>query len=80
MLRHLFKTLNKSMNCSTIFSKINLRKPLSTDCLFEKIKNGSLFGYLQCDLIVQDKLQPTFSKFPPKLKILTSAVTMLENT
>ena len=38
---------------------------MSTDSLHEKMKNESLFGYVQCSLIVPDKLKPTFSNFLP---------------
>ena len=30
-----------------------------------KIKDGSLFGYFQCDLIVPDELRSKFANFPP---------------
>ena len=46
------------------------KRPLSTDSLLEKIKNRSLFGYVQCDLIVPDELKPTFSNFPPIFKTI----------
>ena len=55
------------------------RGPLSTDSLLEKIKNGSFFGHVQCDLIVADELKLTLSNFPPIFKILTSAETILDN-
>ena len=44
------------------------RRPLSTDSSLDKIKNWSLFGYVQCDLIVPDKLKPKFSIFRPIFK------------
>ena len=44
------------------------KRPLSTDSLLEKIKNRSLFGYVQCDLIIPDELKLTFSNFPPIFK------------
>ena len=46
------------------------KRPLSTDSLLEKIKNRSLFGYVQCDLIVPDELKPTFSNFSSIFKKL----------
>ena len=48
------------------------KRPVSTDSLLEKIKNRSLFGYVQCDLIVLDELKPTFTNFPQYSKLLTS--------
>ena len=39
------------------------RRPLSTDSSLKKIKNGSLFGYVQCDLIVTDEMKLTFQIF-----------------
>ena len=56
------------------------KRPLSTDSLLEKMKNRSLFGYVQCNLIVPDELKPTFSIFLQYSKILTSTETILENT
>ena len=38
------------------------RRPLSRDSLLAKIKDGSLFGYVQCDLVVPD------ANFPPIFK------------
>ena len=55
------------------------KRPLS-DSLLEKIKNGSLFGFAQCELIVTDALKSTFSNFPPKIKILASAKLKLKIT
>ena len=44
------------------------KRPLSTDFSLEKIKNRSLFGCVQSDLIVPDELKPTLPNFPPKFK------------
>ena len=40
----------------------------TTDSLLPKIKEGSLFGYVQCDLVVPDELKSKFSNFPPIFK------------
>ena len=34
----------------------------------EKIRDGSLYGSIQCDLVVQDELKAKFSNFPPIFK------------
>ena len=61
-----FKTDSSVYNyVKTIFP---YKRPLSTDSLLKKKKNGSLFGYVQCDLIVPDELMTTFSIFPPIFK------------
>ena len=44
------------------------KRPLSTDSLLAKIKNGFLFGYVQCDLVVADELKSKFANFPPIFK------------
>ena len=41
---------------------------MSTYSLLDKMKNGSLFGYVPGGSIVHDELKPTFSNFPPKFK------------
>ena len=44
------------------------KKPLSTDSLLAKTKDRSLFGYVQCDLVVPDELKLKFAYFPPIFK------------
>ena len=44
------------------------KRPLSTDSLLAKIKDGSLFGNVQCDLVVPDELKSKFANFPPIFK------------
>ena len=44
------------------------KRPLSTGSLLAKIKDGSLFGYVQCDLVVPDELKSKFANFPPIFK------------
>ena len=61
-----FKTDSSIKN--HVKTKFPYKRPLSTDSLLKKIKNRSLFGYVQCDLIVPDELKPTFSNFPPIFK------------
>ena len=43
---------------------------LSTDSLMAKNVDGSLFGYVQCDLVVTDGLKSKFSIFPLIFKII----------
>ena len=44
-------------------------RPLSTDSHLAKIKEGFLFGYVQCDLVVPNELKSKFANFPPIFKI-----------
>ena len=53
-----FKTNEKIKN--HIRSKFPYKKSLSTDSLLEKISDGSLYGYIQCDLVVPDELKAKF--------------------
>ena len=38
--------------------------PFSEERLFEKIKNGTFFGYVQCDLEVPPELREHFANIP----------------
>ena len=51
-----------------IRSNFPYKRPLSFDSLLEKIRDGSLYGYIQCDLVVPDELKAKFSNFPPICK------------
>ena len=51
-----------------IRSNFPYKRPLSIDSLFEKIRDGSLDGYIQCDLVVLDELKANFASFPPMFK------------
>ena len=42
--------------------------PLSKERLLERIKNGSLFGYVQCDIEVPPELREQLANFPPIFK------------
>ena len=41
---------------------------LTQESLLAKIREGKLFGYVQCDLEVPDGLKYKFSNFPPIFK------------
>ena len=43
-------------------------KDLSLLILFWEKRDGSLYGYIQCDLVVPDQLKAKFSDFPPIFK------------
>ena len=51
-----------------IRSNFPYKWPLSTDSLLGKIRYGSLYGYIPCDLVVPVELKAKFSKFPPFFK------------
>ena len=55
-----FKTNEKIKNYSE--PTFPMKKLLSTDSFPVKIKGGSLFGYVQCDLLVPDELKSKFAK------------------
>ena len=61
-----FKTNEKSKN--HIRSNFSYKRPLSTDFLLGKIRDGSLYGYISCDLVVPDELKAKISNFPPFFK------------
>ena len=61
-----FKTNEKSKN--HIRSNFPYKIPLSTDSLLGKIRDGSLYGYISCDLVVPDELKAKISNFPPFFK------------
>ena len=61
-----FKTDDKIKN--HVRTHFPYKRPLSTDSLLAKIKDGSLFGYFQCDLVVPDELKSKFANFPPIFK------------
>ena len=44
------------------------RRSLATEQLLEEIKEGKLFGYVQCDIEVPENLRANFANFPPKFK------------
>ena len=60
-----FKTDDKIKN--HVRTRFSYKRPLSTDSLLAK-KNGSLFGYVQCDLVVPDELKSKFANSPPIFK------------
>ena len=61
-----FKTNEKIKN--HIRSIFPYKRPPSTDSLLEKIRDGSLYGYIQCDLVVPNELKAKFSNFPSIFK------------
>ena len=61
-----FKTDDKIKN--HVRPRFPYKRPLSTDSLLAKIKDGSLFGYVQCDLVVPDELKSKYANFPPIFK------------
>ena len=44
------------------------RRPLAAEQRLEEIKKGKLFGYVQCDIEVPEKLRANFANFPPTFK------------
>ena len=44
------------------------KRPLSEEQLLQRIIDGQLFGYVQCDIEVPEHLQSYFSNFPPIFK------------
>ena len=55
-----FKTVDKIKN--HVRTQFPYKRLLSTDSHLAKIKDGSLFGYVQCDLVVPDELKSKFAK------------------
>ena len=73
-----FKTNEKIKN--HVGTHFPYKKPLSTDSLLAKIKAESLFGYVQCDLVVPDELKSKFAIFLQFSKIPKLEETILETT
>ena len=44
------------------------QRPLSEERLMQEIKGRGLFGYVQCDLKVSEKVKAYFANFPPFFK------------
>ena len=61
-----FRTNEKFKN--HIRSNFPYKRLLSTESLLGKIRDGSLYGYIQCDLVVPAELKAKISKFPPIFK------------
>ena len=61
-----FKTNKKIKN--HVRTYFPCKRLLSTDSILAKIKDGSLFSYVQCNLVVPDELKPKFANFPPIFK------------
>ena len=60
------KLQNERKNKESYPIRLSLqKKTISTDSLLEKIRDGSLYGYIQCNLVVPDELKAKFSNFPP---------------
>ena len=57
-----FKTNDKIKN--HVRTHFPYKKPLSTDSLLAKMKDESIFGYVQCDLVDPDDLKSKFANIP----------------
>ena len=44
------------------------KRPVREESLLEQIRNGKLFGFVQGDIEVPEKLKERFAKFPPIFK------------
>ena len=44
------------------------KRPLREEILLEQIRNGKLFGYVQCHIEVPEELKEKFANFPPIFK------------
>ena len=44
------------------------RRSLAAEQLLEEVKKGKLFGYVQCDIEVPEKLKANFANFPSMFK------------
>ena len=73
-----FKTNDKIKN--HVRTHFPYKRPLSSDSLLAKIKDESLFGYVQYDLVVPDELKSKFAIFLQFSKTLRLEETILETT
>ena len=53
---------------SFVWSSFPFKRPLSVKNLLHRIRNGKLFGYVQCDINVPDSSKEKFATFPPFFK------------
>ena len=60
--QRLYKTTNTVKQ--HIREQFPYRRSLATEQLLEEIREGKLFGYLQCDIEVPEKLRSKFVNFP----------------
>ena len=44
------------------------RRSLAAEQTSEEVKEGKLFGYVQCDIEAPEKLRANFNNFPPIMK------------
>ena len=51
-----------------IREQLPYRRSLAVDQLLEEIREGKLFGYVQCDIEVPENLRANFDNFPPIFK------------
>ena len=73
------KTSKRTKKLRIISDPIFATKGLSTDLLLEKIRDGSLYGYIQCDLVVPDELNTKFANFLQFSKTLKEEEMILGN-
>ena len=57
------------MDKQHIQEKFPNRRLIASDQLSEELRNGELFGLVQCDLELPEYLMVNFSDFPPIFKI-----------
>ena len=62
----LYKTTNTVKQ--HIREQFRYRRSLAAEQLLEEIKEGKLFGYVECDIEVPGKLRSKFDNFPPFFK------------
>ena len=63
----LYKTTNTVKQC--IREHFPYRRSLAAEQLLEEIKEGKLFGYVQCHTETPEKLRSKLNTFPPIFKI-----------
>ena len=65
-LRRLYKTTNTVKQ--HIPQHFLYRRSLAAEQLLQEIKKGRLFGYVQCDIAVPEKVKAYFANLPPFFK------------
>ena len=51
-----------------VMKNFPIKLPMKQESLLAKIRDGKMFGYVQCDLEVPDGLKYKFFNFPPIFK------------
>ena len=64
----MLETTKQAPVSKNVYEKCFHKRSLAQYQLLEEIQSGKLVGYVQCDIVVPNNLQPHFANFPPLFK------------